>query len=197
MLNTIEFGVAARAWLALAALILVWRFVLRSTFVEVFRQRMFELRRELFLEAADGLVKRDRADRLVVQTMNGVLRHADGITFVRMIVGAMVMRSEPDRTREIEQALESSDKDSRLRLQYFQKRVGLEIVRHMAMSSVLFWLLAAIALPILVLLAVVARMLSTMKRRAIVFAGRLGDQVAVRQLEADARAMLPDDVFVT
>jgi hypothetical protein len=89
-----------RSAIAAVALLLVWILVMhfyREYRVDVFRQRMFVVRDELFDYAADGNLSFDHpAYTLVRTTMNGFIRFADRMTVSALLTAAYATAGQTD-----------------------------------------------------------------------------------------------------
>lgn len=86
MFDVNSFAICIRLALALLGCYAGWRLVLVPTFNDEFRQRLFELRRELFeFAGTESLPYNDPAYVEVRTMMNGMLRFGHEVTFVRMI----------------------------------------------------------------------------------------------------------------
>lgn len=188
MLDPDAFGVVVRTSVSFVVVLFVWRYVLRSTMVETYRQRLFEVRRDLFLLQVDGVVVPDRAYRLMVQSINAQLRFADGLTLLRLVISLVAYRKSP-APDEFDIALAKSTVANQAHLPRFRQRLGYEIVRHAAVTSPLAWTLFLLSLP-LAILKMVNR--AAFIRRATAIGSRPG----VRRIESDVRDMFPDDVAI-
>ena len=187
-----EYGHAVRAGLATAALLLGIAHVLKPTLVEIFRQRIFELRRGMFLDRIDKVLEPDRAYRIVMDTMNGTIRYAEHVTFGRTIIGALVLRGY---TYEIDIALDASSEETRKILIQYRTKIHYEIARHMLLTSPLLWALLISTLPaiaILFCLASLFSMVNATKRQITGIVSSFGRLTAVKRIESDALALLPE-----
>lgn len=188
MLDPNAFGVVVRASVSFLIVLLVWRYALRSTMVETYRQRLFEVRRELFLLRVHGVVSPDRAYRLMVRSINAQLRFADGLSLLRLVVALVAYRKSPEPD-ELDLALAKSTPNNQAHLSRYRQRLGYEIVRHAALTSPLAWGLFLLSLPLAIM-----RMVN---RAAIVRrATAIGTRPGVRRIESDVRDMFPDDVAI-
>lgn len=187
-----EYGHAVRAGLATAALLLGIGYVLKPTLVEIFRQRIFELRRGMFLDRVDKVIEPDRAYRILMDTMNGTIRYAEHVTFGRSIVGLLVLRRY---TYEIDIALGTSSEKTRKILIQYRTKLHYEIARHMLLTSPLLWALLLSMLPVLVVLFCLASLFSMVnatKRQIAGIVSIVGRLTAVKRIESDALALLPE-----
>src|SRR5258708_24230749 len=86
-------------WFGVSVIVLVASFqlVFLPTMVDRFRDRLFELRRDLFLLVADGrIAPTDMMYVYMRNTINAHIRYAERVTFVRGIIGPnMAMRLHP------------------------------------------------------------------------------------------------------
>jgi hypothetical protein len=126
--------------------------------LDAFRQRMFQLRDELFDYAADGSISfDDPAYRLLRQSMNGAIRYAHHLTFFRVCVTMIEIQlavyvPKRDWSQDWQLALKRlpSD-DARNRLEAFHSRaMQLMVGRLVAGSPALLGLVVG-SVPILIL----------------------------------------------
>ena len=126
------------------ALVLTYRYLWVPTNIASFRQSLFGLRRKLFLYAADGGVSfSDPAYLQLNDTINGLIGFADKVTvFEALLCALLVQRRGPitDATAEAICAIEKEE--TRQEMMTMHRLVHIEITRHLASTSPLFWLLA-------------------------------------------------------
>lgn len=188
MLDTEAVGQCIRAGLAAAAILLAIHYVVRPTLVEVFRQRIFRLRRELFLLRVDGeIAADDPAYQAMMRSMNGLLRYAESISFGRMLVSVVFGRKP---TGAFNAALAKTPRPAADRLASFRVRQGYEVVRHMVYTSPLLWGLLIVAVPLFHLLSAMTRTRAIVKH----IVERVALQPSVRRVQHEASEMLPDDL---
>jgi hypothetical protein len=124
------------------ALVLTYRYLWVPLNIAVLRQRVFKLRRELFLYAADGNVSFDaRAYVQLNDTLNSLIGFADKVTVFEALVCAVFVAKTPyvDATADAIRKVE--DQKVRGTLEAMHAQIHREIVRHLALTSPLFWLL--------------------------------------------------------
>ncbi|MCU1278251.1 MAG: hypothetical protein JWM53_1797 [bacterium] len=171
---------------AIAAL----RYVLVPTLIEEFRQRVFQLRRRLFLVMADGLIHRnDVAYSRLYRAMNGTLRYAESVTFFRLLVHDIFMRRELKAADDpMDQAIAGMQNEvARQRLVMLRRQLGFEVARHILISSPLAWGFLLVALPVL-------KVYQLLRRDAWdAFAQRVGDTRPVKKIEAEMEEICPAD----
>jgi hypothetical protein len=189
-----EVGVAVRAFLGIAAGLLILRFALAPTLTEVFRQRMFRLRRKLVCLRLDGVVASDEPAYVkLYRRMNMLIRRAESLTFGRLLMGVVVpppkLLVEEQVFRDLEIALEQASPEAREPLQKLYADLGYEVVRHVLITSPLGWVFFAATFP-LVMLAV----FFTMTRKRVVATLRdIGQRPLVKRLEIDPGMLHHDD----
>lgn len=110
--------------------------------VDRFRQKMFELRDKLFLEAANGLVGFDHpAYGYLRTTMNGFIRFAHRVSIWHAVIGFVLA---PDRGGEAVAAWKKKQRNlsphQRERLDYYRFRMNVLILEHflLALPDMLF-----------------------------------------------------------
>jgi hypothetical protein len=122
------------------------------------RQRLFLIRREMFLFMADGGIDPDSLAYGHVRTfMNTAIRYADGLSLTRSIVGIATI-GEYGKTRmlKIEEEIASLPPSTRERLISFRSRAAETIGFYMIIKSPLGWLMIAAAAIFVVLSAIAA-----------------------------------------
>lgn len=191
--------VAVRAALGVIACLLVLRFALVPARCEVFRQRVFRLRRELLVLRIDGVVDPlEPAYVALYRRMNALIRRAESLTFGRLLMVFLVPMPaelrEQWKVTEVEAALEHAPPAARAALDGLRLDLGYEVVRHVLVTSPLAWLLALVVLPATLLLRTVSA-----TRDGVVGAVRgsiraLGERPAIKRFECEATAMLPDEL---
>jgi hypothetical protein len=178
---------AIRVALAFAAFLLAGRYIMLPVLCAGFRQRVFRLRRELFLLRIDGIVDPDLpAYRQLYATMNGALRFAESITLAQVIaarrtsIPAIVEASFDDD-------MESVPEQARMHLAQIRCDLGYEMMRHLVVSSPLLWPLLFVFIP----LARLVRFLALADRiEHVVHAFSIGE--TAKRLETKA-VLLDDD----
>lgn len=131
-----------------------WTFILRRTLLEVFRQRLFGLRRELFLIMADGEIAPDHPLYVALRsTMNGMLRFAEHLSFTRVLIVSVLGRATgaayAERMDLLFRSVESMG--TRKRLMRLRRRLGIEIIKFITLTSPVLWLLSVVLVPIVLL----------------------------------------------
>jgi len=126
-----------------ALLVAVLQFMVIPTANEVFRHKIFELRRELFIYMAEGHISPDEpAYKRLRKLFNQLLRFTERVTFVRMMLIAATYDPSLNDERPIEEVI-GSVKDERVRthLRGFHLRVSGTILVHLVVTSPLAWVL--------------------------------------------------------
>lgn len=93
-MNTLKIAQVLLFGLSAATLWYLFFCIYKDHSVEIFRQKMFELRDRLFDEAADGLVGFNHPSYIVLRsTMNGFLRYGHRVTLFEVLVQNYLVRS--------------------------------------------------------------------------------------------------------
>lgn len=160
--------------------------------LDAFRQRMFELRDELFDYAAEGKVGfNDPAYRLLRQSMNGSIRYAHHLTFFRVCVTMAeielaVYVPKSNWSEDWQYALQKIPNDDvRNRLEAFHARsLQLMVERLVAGSFVLLGLVVC-SLPFLILRMGWLNLKTVLQKAALFTVSRV---VNTRLIENEAAA---------
>jgi hypothetical protein len=171
----------------LTALVAV-RHVLVPTLVEEFRQRVFYLRRALFLTMADGVIRHDDpAYCRLYRAMNGTLRYAESITLLRVIAHGVFMKRELQEADDpLDRAIAGLESDeARERITVLRSQLGFEVARHIVTTSPFAWGFLLVGLPLL-------KVYKALRRDDWnAFAQRVGDTRQVRKIEAEMEEICP------
>jgi hypothetical protein len=147
-------------WLGISviAFVAVFQYVFVPTLLDGFRDRLFELRRELFTIMMSGrIAPTDVAYVSLRRLLNGCIRFAGRLTFVRGFIGPAlalsIMNRKSLRRAEAEhvRALGAiEDAELRNELKKLYDRTGTAIFAHVVLSSPTAWFLAiVVAAPLL------------------------------------------------
>jgi hypothetical protein len=180
--------------IAICLVLLIAKYALTPTLCDVFRQRVFRLRRLLLLMRIDGLVEpNDRAYLILYRMMNGVIGNAEHMTFGRLLLfSAMPVPHELINNESVdlfEEAASSSPEPVRRRLAQLRIDLGYEIVRHVVMTSPLAWGILVVVVPI----APVLKMINVVRRGFRRLARSLASLPSIMRLESNAVDMLAED----
>jgi hypothetical protein len=192
MLSDVEL-LSRGVWLviSLIALMVTIRFVVLPTFMTEFRQRIFTLRRELFLYMADGHIAPEHPAYVMLRNnMNGLLRFTEDISFGRMILGALFFR-QPSKMYALrfERCANLIEGDEvRNHLTGFKTRIGKEILVHSFKVSPSAWVFGVLIASVVLLIVCVASVVKGAKWCAKK-AGRLQLR-AISSIEAQASELL-------
>jgi hypothetical protein len=86
-IDTVTFAVAIRTAFNLLAIMAAWHFIFVPAIMDRFRQRIFSLRRDMFLYMARGHIDRNHPAFIELrQTMNESVRHVHRINFFRLLL---------------------------------------------------------------------------------------------------------------
>ena len=127
------FANVFRNTFAIIALLYAFTRALPETMMEWFRHDLFEIRRELFLLMADGVIdKQHPAYVRLRDELNGLLRRAEELTGLQIIAMSLMLRNDshvaPSETAMLIRGIQ--DKGSREKLDAIQQAIGRAIVRH-------------------------------------------------------------------
>lgn len=162
-------------WLGFSVIVLVASFqlVLLPTMVDGFRDRLFTLRRELFLLAADGRIAPTHpAYAYLRNALNAHIRYAERITFVRGFLApmlAMTIRPTLVRHRRGVDEVAAAISDEDVRSAIFKIRNGMYAATawHVVATSPIAWIVALIVVPIAVITAAVAGTIGALKAKLV------------------------------
>lgn len=189
MTHNVEFiAFAIRAGLALFLLIFAWQCVYLPTAIDVFRQRMFWLRRKLFLLVVSEQIRPNHpAYTLLRYRLNGLIRFGEHIQFSRMLLIASFNSPRRDElAKDAAEKMESvHDPLVHKVLCDIDKEMGRQIILHLARTSPVFW----VAFIIYILPISVARAIRTVREDgtcAPVARSPMEDRI-VRSVEAEAQ----------
>jgi hypothetical protein len=125
------------------------QFALRPAIIDSFRQRIFAIRRESFVLAAQGLIRNDDPEYVATRFyFNGLLRFAESFTFLRLIVGVRVYRNHKARLSAALFELPSSPyPDVSKRLWRARDRATDRLLWHLFQTSPIAWIVVLFYLP--------------------------------------------------
>ena len=140
--ETSALGFVIRATVTVLLVIAAWRFMLVRSLNDMFRHRLFELRRSLFLLVVRGeVVPTEPAYVQLRDTINGLLRFAERVTPIRVMMfnSTLSLNAEAYRERTEWAIAQVKDEGIRQKLQDYRERVGLEIILHLIRTSPELW----------------------------------------------------------
>ncbi len=143
MSNTMyEIATALGTMLSLLGLWMLVFWLLRNYHIDAFRQRMFDLRNDLFDEAHAGLIEFDNpAYGLLRQTCNGFIRFAHKLTLGQLLVAWFWIdrqhgvASERTFATRWEKSMHTLPHVSRERLLWYRNEMNKLVLWHMLKSS--------------------------------------------------------------
>ncbi len=179
------------AWVGLSflTLVLVFQYIYLPTLVDGFRDRLFGIRRELLLLVAqERLPANDPAYVALRHTINGFVRYAERVTFLRgVFIPTLVMLISSKRERKIVARLgvpdhtltKTSDPNVKEKLRELEYRAQKATALHVLASSPIAWIAAAVlVLPLLVLVAALAGSITAAKASQRKIVERVSDRAA-------------------
>jgi len=144
-------GVAVRTVVAVIGIVAVVQFILLPSAAAIFRQRMFALRRQLFVFMAEGNIRPDDPAYVCLRnSLNAWIRNAEKLTFLRIcIIGALL--EEPTRQYRANDRAHVdaiSDEAVRKRLVSIREDMANVVIGHVITTSpiavaLLFFLIVA------------------------------------------------------
>lgn len=128
--------------------LLLWLY--RDYRTDVFRQKMFALRGDLFDEARLGRIAFDSdAYGMLRSTMNGFIRFGHRFSLTKTILFSMVLKKEHSTdpfSERLEQSLEGCTEAQKTMIRSYYLRMNLQMMEHLILSSVL--LMVTIVIPL-------------------------------------------------
>jgi hypothetical protein len=161
--------------ISLFALVLLFRIILVPTSVEVLRQDLFKIRRDLFLYMAEGQIEPTHPAYVSLRTtINAVLRYAEKISNANILLGFLTKKETKAYDERVAAELKQVENpEVQKRLHALRVEVYKAIGLHMFRVSPLIWL--ALAMAFVVLLAILLVAVLTKSVRAL--CARAGDRV--------------------
>lgn len=136
----------------LFAFLATFQWMLFPTLADGFRQRMFRLRRDMFLLLLDTpLTPAQPAYTQLRSTINGILLYAERLTLGRLLLHGAIFREQTQAyAKKLREDLaQVKDPVVREQLAEFRLRIGQEIIRYVITISPIAWLVVAFLSPIL------------------------------------------------
>lgn len=186
-----SIAVVLRISIGMLALFLAFRFLFVPTVVASFRQRIFEERRALFLFMADGGILPDNPAYVHLRsTMNGLLRQAENITFLRMLMAWRLYREQSKIYRDHFQIAIDAIEDNAKKDQLLKHReaVSLAVFSRILFTSPMAMFCAIVFCSVALLRALVLLITkgpSSSKHEKETMEARMFEPVA--SIEAEAR----------
>lgn len=139
--------------LSIMGLWIFWFWIYRDYCVDTFRQELFKLRDEIFLEAAKGqLFSFDlKAYGLLRMTVNGFIRYGHRLNllqpFIMYLIAGNEVRSQIENFHSIwDQEISAIAPDVRQKLIEYKERMNFIVVSYLIKSSVFLFLIFIIQL---------------------------------------------------
>jgi hypothetical protein len=127
------------------ALVAVWQFMLRPTLVDYYRADLFKLRRRLFLFMASGKISSSNpAYKDLRKGINSLLRFAERVTFLRLIVTALFARQNGRQlvARRTKLIAAAPNSEARQYLALVDEQIAVTTLIHLIRTSPLVLLVA-------------------------------------------------------
>jgi hypothetical protein len=133
-----EIYQAIVTWLGLAGLWVMWHFLWKPQRVDIFRQRLFALRAELFDLAADGEVAFNTPAYTRLRfLLNGMIQYAHRISLPLLLLSVFLFKDAPETDRpDWEEALPNVPEDVRRKLLSVHERMADVFARHLIYGSI-------------------------------------------------------------
>lgn len=190
-----KIGAALDLFLIIACL----QLLLEPTLVEGFRQRIFRLRREMFLFMIEQkLDPSEPAYTHLRSTMNGLLRFAERLTVVRVLLHGAIFRQQTYAySQKVHERLSMLQNPMlREKLSHFRLKLGYEIIRHIVITSPIAWVLCSVGFILVIpmaLLLIAFRGLQELLVLSRYGIAAVSDHFSVRGIEAQAEALIIKD----
>jgi hypothetical protein len=183
--------IANIAWAAVGVggLLFVFQFIVIPALVDTFRERLFSIRRQMFLYMADGHIAPDDPAYVRVRTIiNGLLRFAERLTFLRVVLLSAVAWPEMAISPPFEEVLlKVQNETARRRMLEFHLRVQVAIVEHLLVSSPIAWIVGIVMSPVLVILLGIGGGIRRIRRDIRRLPNKIPSQM--RGIESQAEAL--------
>lgn len=158
----------ALALFALWALLWCWR----CYRVDAFRQRLFDLRDELFDFAASGHIPFDHPAYGRLRTaMNGMIQFGHRLTFTRLCLTFLLFATSREIVKPFEQWVDAVNEidsaETRQQLLAFHDRMGEVIFSHLCVSNPIFAVLVIIAIATSIVSAAAKQFLDAFKMKGL------------------------------
>lgn len=163
-----ELSTGVIGLLGLAALVFGLQVVLWPTLSDEFRDRLFRLRRELFLFMADGGIAPDHpAYRHLRTRINSLIFYADRLSLWRTMLDTAILHRQAEKYAHHCEALIASapSPEAADTLKRFNSRIHREVARHLILRSPVLWAIMGVAAVFSVGLRLGARTLGEFKQR--------------------------------
>jgi hypothetical protein len=194
-----EMMMANAIWtsLGIVALLAFYYLVFRPMMAEGFRERLGRVRGRLEHLAQEGLVKKGPAYQRLTLVTDTLILHATELTLFRVMLASYLghrFANQLDAIVPFEQLLAATTNDSdRRRLLDIHEHVGMEITRHVLLSSLPGWFVLAGTYPIYLavqLVRVVRRERVSLARSFDRIVRRIGDKIPGPVRAVELQAML-------
>jgi hypothetical protein len=173
--------VADGIWLGVSVMAsaAAFQYIFLPALVDGLRDRLFEIRRDLFVLVMNGdLAPTDMSYVSLRRSLNGFIRYAERITFIRGFVAPIAaMFAMPSssavsyrsrrRVADIHDFSGVSNPELQARLRALHDRMATAVVLHVFISSPIAWALTLIMLPFVVLYALIAGTADTLKSHVV------------------------------
>jgi hypothetical protein len=138
------YGFATAFWgfIGAAAVVFAFQLVYWPTLSDETRQRLFAIRRELFIYMADGRIRpTDPAYVALRSSINSLLLFADRLSFLRLVMDGLLWRRRGAKLSADfkNRIMAVEDESVRRDLMGFNDRMLSQMVRHLVWSSPVLW----------------------------------------------------------
>ena len=125
-------------WLGLAGIWAMWHFLWKPQRVDIFRQRLFTLRSELFDLAADGEIAFNAPAYTRLRfLLNGMIQYAHRISLPLLLLSVFLMKNAPETNRpDWEEALPNIPEEAQRKLRSIHERMADVFAKHLIYGSV-------------------------------------------------------------
>jgi hypothetical protein len=142
-INPTELGRLVWFVFSICALMAAWQVAVVPTLQDCFRLKLFGIRRRLFLYMADGNIEANHpAYTRLRSSINASLRFTERLSFVRVVVGALMSRSEiSEQNEQRKAAMSSTTPEVQNQLEKYNNELGKAISLHLLAVSPSLWLI--------------------------------------------------------
>lgn len=168
-----SYGDVISLGLSVIVLGLAFQYVYLPSMVDGLRDRLFNLRRELFLLVVRGEISPTDPEYVNLRDgLNGFIRFAARMTFLRAVALPTAFMMLRDRGVLLEAAVQqrktvaegkTSADPGRRRLSVIDERFSKAVAVHLLLSSPIAWLVALLALPVITIVLLAKGQLDTME----------------------------------
>ncbi|HEY6351132.1 MAG TPA: hypothetical protein VI636_17140 [Candidatus Angelobacter sp.] len=195
-----QIGIVMNVGFGLILLWLLWNFGWRPYLEDNIRQKLFELRNELFLYAADGEISfSDPAYMFLRRRIEALIRFAHKINAIRLLILEAKQSATPlaeieRENQKWQSSLDDISEAAREKLTGIHSRAHVLVASHIVRGSVLLLLVSLVALPFVAIYSYLAshsRSENELKVARTMRAEKIEEQAVVDQMQEKATEAEP------